>query len=564
MSDKNQKNNNMSDQGFLFLAACLFVGVGWSKFKMPMLMFYYKWRFLVALLITLAIYALFLKLKKMFLKWTAAGSIEKDVLAYNPDEDSVYAGMTEKGKNVYIKLAFRRMHVQIVGTTNAGKTESVIIPWTIDDIKKGRGCIIIDGKSDRSLLDKIYAYAKKHGRLQDVKILSLCNVDISSTFNPLEGGSSLEIAERVFNALNFENEYFKSIQYDAFLHSLLLLEAVKIKATPYRVLELLRSDSQMSHLIKSVTDPELCLWVAEFCKLSKSEREQRTSGLVSQLQSFVVGETGLIFNSERSEINLERALENGEIIYCQLPALKIPTLGKATGKMILQCLQSAVASRHLGAAKSQKFFSVYLDDFTEYLTPSFVTLLNKSRSANVGIVFAHQALGDLSALGDGVKNSILTNSNLKIFMRTNEPESAEYFSSVIGTSLTSKVTERQKSGFIGSTKTGDGSVRDAEEFKFHPNVFKQELGVGEAVVVLPHGKGSLPVRMKFRKSFDLDIPVIPTLFKSNPVGLPPIPTVEEIKQGLDPALNLANPSKTSEESTAESILKASTLTKEAS
>lgn len=78
----------------------------------------------------------------------------------------------------------------------------------------------------------------------------------------------------------------------------------------------------------------------------------------------------------------------------------------------------------------QGFFSVYLDDFTEYLTPSFVTLLNKSRSANVGIVFAHQALGDLDGLGDGVKNTILTNSNLKVFMRTNEPESAEYFSSI--------------------------------------------------------------------------------------------------------------------------------------
>jgi TonB-dependent SusC/RagA subfamily outer membrane receptor len=37
------------------------------------------------------------------------------------------------------------MHTQVVGTTNAGKTESVILPWAIDDIKNGRGLILIDG-----------------------------------------------------------------------------------------------------------------------------------------------------------------------------------------------------------------------------------------------------------------------------------------------------------------------------------------------------------------------------------------------------------------------------------
>jgi len=286
------------------------------------------------------------------------------------------------------------------------------------------------------------------------------------------------------------------------------------------VIECLKHEKHLANLASQSTDSNLQGWAKDFLSLKREDREQRTSGLVAQLQSFAVGETATLFNSENSDIDLERALENGEIIYCQLPALKIPTLGKATGKIILQCLQSAVSSRHLGRSEHNNFFSVYLDDFTEYLTPSFVTLLNKSRSANVAIVFAHQALGDLEELGAGVKNTILTNSNLKVFMRTNEPESAEYFSSVIGTIQTAKVTERQKDGFMGATKTGDGSVREAEEFKFHPNLFKQDLGVGEAIMVLPHANGSLPVRIKFKRSFDLDKPVIPKLKKSAPAGMP--------------------------------------------
>lgn len=148
-------------------------------------------------------------------------------------------------------------------------------------------------------------------------------------------------------------------------------------------------------------------------------------------------------------------------------------------------------------------FSVYLDDFSEYLYPGFVSILNKSRSANVGIVFAHQALGDIQTLGDPVANSILTNSNMKIFMRGNSPESAEYFSKVIGTVGTTKFTERQKKGFFGVDKSGDVSARDVEEFLIHPNVFKRDLGVGEAIMVIPHPSGSKTVRLKFNKIDDL-------------------------------------------------------------
>lgn len=108
----------------------------------------------------------------------------------------------------------------------------------------------------------------------------------------------------------------------------------------------------------------------------------------------------------------------------------------------------------------------------------------------------------------------------KVFMRTNEPESANYFAGVIGTVQSVKVTERQKEGVFGHQKTGDGSVREVEEFKIHPNVFKKELGVGEAVVVLPHTSGSLSVRLKFKRTSDLDMPQIPKLMKPMPTGLP--------------------------------------------
>jgi type IV secretory pathway TraG/TraD family ATPase VirD4 len=178
--------------------------------------------------------------------------------------------------------------------------------------------------------------------------------------------------------------------------------------------------------------------------------------------------------------------------------LKAAFLGKATGKLVLQCLQSAVANRHQDGDKKHPFFSVYLDDFTEYLYLGFVSLLNKSRSANIGIVFAHQAIGDIKALGDDVANSILTNSNLKIVMRGNDPDTAEYFAKVIGTTEGEKMTERASTGYFGPSRTGQGSLREVEEFIVHPNVIKRNLGVGEALVIIPHQYGSHTVKLKFQ------------------------------------------------------------------
>ena len=41
-----------------------------------------------------------------------------------------------------------------------------------------------------------------------------------------------------------------------------------------------------------------------------------------------------------------------------------------------------------------------------------------------------------------------------------------------------------------------------EEFAVHPNVFKKDLGVGEAIMIVPHERGAKTVRIKFSKTDD--------------------------------------------------------------
>jgi hypothetical protein len=418
-------------------------------------------------------------------------------------EGSVYCGKTDQGEEVHIKPKQRAMHTQVIGTTNAGKTESVILPWAIQDIEQGRGLILIDGKADRSLLDKLWAYTVKAGREKDFRLFSLSHIEESHAFNPLIGGTAEEISERVFNSFEFENPHYRSLQYEIFSQVMRVFEAAKIVPTFTRLHEAISKPNLLSAIARELDDATLREWTDSFESLSLNERAQRTSGLTAALSHFAFGKAACLFNTEDPGITLEKALSENLIVYFQLPVLLSPFLGKASGKLILQCLQSAVANRHRRGEKSPEFFSVFLDDFSEYLYPGFVSVLNKSRSANVGVVFAHQALGDIKTLGDAIANSILTNANVKVFMRGNDPESAEYFSKVIGTVKAVKYTERRKKGLWKEEATGDTSAREVDEFIVHPNRFKREMGVGEAVMIVPHEAGSRAINIKFQKYEDL-------------------------------------------------------------
>lgn len=142
---------------------------------------------------------------------TAEHQVEKEVTA--EDETSVYLGKTDRLENIHLKQKYRTTHTQVIGTTSAGKTESVILPWAIRDLETKAGVLIIDGKSDKTFLEKFYGYVVRSGRSSDFRLFSLANIGASSTFNPLVGGTSYEVAERVFSAFKFENEYFRNVQY---------------------------------------------------------------------------------------------------------------------------------------------------------------------------------------------------------------------------------------------------------------------------------------------------------------------------------------------------------------
>lgn len=287
--------------------------------------------------------------------WFVKREQEKSIT--EEDKTSVFLGIdADKGRPVHLKQPFRTMHAQVIGTTNAGKSESVILPWAISDIKNKSGLLIIDGKSDASFVQKLYSYVKLYGREDDFRLFSLANPGPSSSFNPLKGNSSQEVAERVFSSFTFENEYYKNLQYKLFLNIIRLIFAQKEIPTFALVQRLLVDVEELTKWIAACPDEMLKRDMTRFTKLPEKDREEKISGLETMLGHFTSGEMSDLFEETDHAINFDEALLKGHILYFQLPTMYFPFLASATGKLVLQCFQNAVSKRQiqLGGSLSAK------------------------------------------------------------------------------------------------------------------------------------------------------------------------------------------------------------------
>ena len=302
--------------------------------------YFIKYVFLMS--VAVALLAGVIKLWNIYVEYVS----EKEITS--EDDTAVFLGKgKDKGDKVYLKQEFRTMHTQVIGTTNAGKSESTVIPMAIQDIKNRSGVLLIDGKPDGRFVDKLYGYIRKYKREEDFKLFSLGNIPASCSFNPLRGDNAQQVVERVFSSFTFENEYFRDVQYKYLLGIVRLIFEQNEVPTFRLVRELLGDMEALKLWIEASRDETLKREMNVFAGLSLKEREERVSGLEAKMSNFTSSDVGVLFEETDNRIDLDEALEKNQIIYFQLPTMLYSNLGEATGKLVLQCFQSAIAKRQL-------------------------------------------------------------------------------------------------------------------------------------------------------------------------------------------------------------------------
>lgn len=421
--------------------------------------------------------------------------------------DGVYAGETKDGCDIHVPESTRTGHVQILGATGRGKTESVIIPWFLRDLDNGHSTLLIDGKGDRDLLKKITPWIDKIPSRPKLFVFDLGHPEKSMCINPLKVGTPQQLTDRLFQSLEFSDQFYQAVQFEIAGQLIELIHEVDKTVTLREVYMLLTDDNALADKISKSKNEHLCGRLTAFLSEPKKDRDIKTKGLIAQLSPFAAGELSALVNGGKDEFSLSELLTSNKselkekfktetvAIVILLPTLLYQQMALKLGKMILQELAWVVAAR-----KEAVFTPVFLDEFSAFVYEGFGQLLNKARSSGIALHLSHQSLGDLEVVSSGFAQSVNANTNVKCLLGLNDPTTADFFAKHLGTISQEKFTERMNSGglFGSHKKTGEMSVREVEAYRIHPNELKHLMN-GDGVIQFSIPDGLVLERLKFAR-----------------------------------------------------------------
>ena len=388
---------------------------------------------------------------------------------------SSYLGWeTNLKTKIYIPDRVRSRHVHIMGATGSGKTESVLLNLIDQDAKRGYPVVIVDAKGEEAFLE----FLKKHPAIKDrLFVFDAGSKDISARYNPLATGNNTSSVLRLFNAMTWSEEFYKTRARDTLMRLADIQDRKNERVTLHWLKEALSSSSSLAALLTTDTNP---------IRITENEYSQ-LSGLVSQVNQLCHGDLGELISGKSSEreLNLGNAIQDRAVVYFKLPSLEDPVTTATIGRLIIGDLALYAAQVQAGRYKSS-FTPVFLDEFGSLVCPAFLELISKSRSAGLALHFSHQSMGDLRAAGENFVSQINDNSSTKIVLRVYDPDTADNVARMFGTVITMKETRQMVTENFGNTKeTGVMAVRDTREFRCNPDHVKS-LPTGCAFVLMNH------------------------------------------------------------------------------
>jgi len=336
-----------------------------------------------------------------------------------------------------IKLDDRRRHIYVVGKTGTGKT-TLLQNMVIDDIRAGKGVGLIDPHGD--LAKEIIEHIPED-RVQDVIYFDPSDTEYPIAFNPLEkvrdehrhliASSIMAVFEKIW-----PDVWSARMQYILNNSLLALLEFPN--ATLLGIMRMLSDKKFRKEVVNELTDPVVkSFWINEFGQYSDRLAVEAVAAIQNKVGQFVANPLiRNIMGQPHSSLNLRQAMDDGKIIIANLSKGQIGEDNSALlGAMLITRLQMAAMSRVDISEEERKDFYLYIDEFQNFSTESFASILSEARKYRLNLTLAHQYIAQL--IDDNntkVRDAIFGNVGTMVLFRVGakdaeflEPEFAPTF-----------------------------------------------------------------------------------------------------------------------------------------
>lgn len=299
-----------------------------------------------------------------------------------------------------VKQIDRRRHMYILGKTGSGKT-TLMKNMIVEDIIEGKGVGIIDPHGD--LIDELLNLIPEE-RAKDVVLIDPSDIDFPVGLNMLDlkpGETKELLADGIVSV--FEKYFGES--WGPRLHYILLnviltllnCQNVSLMAVP----RILVDKNYRKFLLKQVKDPFLLqFWEQEFSALDQNKK------MLTEAISPIQNKVGRFLNSPmvrnmfgqiKSTIDLSDIMNSQKILLVNLSQGKIGEENSSLlGGMIVTRLYTNAMQRANIAQENRKDFYLYVDEFQNFATTTFVKILSEARKYGLNLIVTHQYIDQIS------------------------------------------------------------------------------------------------------------------------------------------------------------------------
>jgi len=317
-----------------------------------------------------------------------------------PKDVTLFGRTTFRGeaKEFGIRTIDRRKHVYLIGKTGMGKT-TMLQNMIIGDLQAGNGLAIVDPHGDvaEDILDFI-----PNERVNDVLYFNPGDMDYPIGFNVLEKVNPEQkylIASGLVGV--FKKLYAESWgpRLEYILRNTLLALLDFPDATLLGVLRMFADNAYRQAVVEKIEDPVVkSFWLDEFANYNDKFRSEAVAPIQNKVGQFL--SSAIIRNilgQTKSTFDLREQMDNGKIIIMSLSKGRIGE-DNATllGAMMITKVQLAAMSRANVPEDERRDFYLYVDEFQNFATESFATILSEARKYRLNLTMAHQYIEQMS------------------------------------------------------------------------------------------------------------------------------------------------------------------------
>lgn len=334
----------------------------------------------------------------------------------------------------------RRRHVYVIGKTGMGKS-TLLENMVYSDIMAGKGVGVIDPHGD--LAEAVLNFIPSN-RTNDVILIDPSDKDYAVAFNMLEN------VDPALNSIVCSGlvGIFKKIYADSWgprlehiLRNTILTLLEYPGTTMLGITRLLSDDEYRKKIVKKISDPVVkSFWVDEFEKMQDKFKVEAISPIQNKVGQFLASPTiRNIVGQPKSTVDLRFAMDKGKIVIINLSKGKIGEDNSALlGSMFVTKFQLDAMGRANVPEKERKDFYLYVDEFQNFATESFATILSEARKYRLNLTMANQYIAQMpDEVRDAVFGNVGTVLSFQVGFDDAEYISQQYAEEVLPSDLVS-------------------------------------------------------------------------------------------------------------------------------